>query len=83
MPTPVGEYRPDWAIVMEGPEDKGKPVLYLVSETKGENWRTDLRPDERRRIECGAAHFGSKQLGKPGALKDVEYKVVSSAGELP
>ena len=76
-------YRPDWAIVMEGAEGNGKPILYLVSETKGENWRTDLRPDERRRIECGAAHFGSKQLGKKRTLGEVDYKVVSGAGELP
>jgi hypothetical protein len=30
VPTPVGDYRPDWAIVMDGPETDGKPVLYLV-----------------------------------------------------
>lgn len=83
VPTPVGDYNPDWAIVMEGREEDGKPVLYLVSETKGENWRTELRPSELRKIKCGAAHFGSTQLGKAGALEDVEYKVVSNASELP
>ena len=58
------------------------PMLYLVSETKGENWQGHLRPDEQRKIECGAAHFGSKQFNKSGALTGVEYKVVTRAGEL-
>ncbi len=83
VPTPVGDYNPDWAIVMDGREEDGKPVLYLVSETKGEDWRTELRPSERRKIECGAAHFGSVQLGKDGALDEVDYKVISDASELP
>ncbi len=83
VPTPVGEYRPDWAIVMEGQEEDGKPVLYLVSETKGSPRKDDLRPNEWRRIQCGAAHFGSKQFKKKGALEDVDYKVVTKASELP
>ncbi len=87
VPTPVGEYNPDWAIVMDGSEQDGQPVLYLVTETKsakeGQPVRFDkLRPDERRKIECGAAHFGSKQLRKRGALDDVDYKVVANAGDL-
>ena len=86
--TPVGEYQPDWAIVMEAPEADGKPVLYLVSETKSagdtDDVRLDhLRPSERRKILCGAAHFGSKQLKKKGALEGVDYKVVAIASKLP
>jgi hypothetical protein len=34
-------------------------------------------------ILCGAAHFGSEQFGKDGALDEVEYKAVSAASELP
>lgn len=83
VPTPVGEYRPDWAIVMEGPEKNGKPVLYLVSETKSSPKKDELRPNEWRRIQCGAAHFGSKQYKKKGALKGVDYRVVQEARELP
>jgi type III restriction enzyme len=72
--TPVGTYNPDWAIVMEDRNAHGQPTgthLYLVRETKGENWKTDLRPDERRKIECGQRHF-------KGAL-GVDFKVVSDA----
>jgi type III restriction enzyme len=72
--TPVGEYNPDWAIVMES-GDGGKPLLYLVRETKGTTHLDKLRPDERRKIQCGERHFKE-------AL-DVDYKVVVSANELP
>lgn len=86
VPTPLGDYNPDWAVVMEDRDVHGEPIkgqmVYLVSETKGENWRDGLRPDERKKIECGAAHFGSKQFQKTGALDGVDYKVVTRAGEL-
>jgi type III restriction enzyme len=76
--TPVGYYNPDWAIVMEERDThgqpSGKPLLYLVRETKGEHWQTDLRPDERRKIECGKRHF-KDALG-------VDYKVVTKVSEL-
>jgi len=83
VPTPVGEYRPDWAIVMDDPWKEGKPILYLITETKGSLRETELRPNEWRRIQCGAAHFGSKQLRRKGALEGVDYKVVTEARELP
>ncbi len=79
VPTPVGEYNPDWAIVWEDRDVHGKPVgkplLYLVRETKSTMEKDKLRPDERRKIQCGARHFGDA-LG-------VNYRVVVSAKELP
>ena len=79
VPTPIGEYNPDWAIVLEDRDIHGeltaKPMLYLVCETKGTTNRHELRPDERRKVECGERHFED-------AL-DVDYKVVTSADELP
>lgn len=79
VPTPIGEYNPDWAVVMEDRDahgkPTGKPLLYLVRETKDSTWKKSLRPNERRKIECGERHF-------EGAL-DVDFKVVSSAKELP
>ena len=83
VPTPVGDYRPDWAVVMDGPESEGKPILFLVSETKGSARKDDLRPDEWRKIQCGAAHFGSKQFKRKGVLEGVDYRVVATASELP
>jgi type III restriction enzyme len=72
--TPIGRYNPDWAIVMDNPED-GDPILYLVRETKGTLKLEELRPDERRKITCGRRHF-------EGAL-GVSYRVVTAANELP
>jgi type III restriction enzyme len=76
--TPVGEYNPDWAIVMEPRDATGKPtgeqLLYLVRETKDKDWKTSLRPDERRKVDCGRVHF-EQALG-------VSYEVVSDAREL-
>jgi type III restriction enzyme len=72
--TPIGDYNPDWAIVMDNPDD-GDPVLYLVRETKGTLNLDDLRPDERRKITCGRRHF-------TGAL-GVDFRVVTEAGQLP
>ena len=46
--------------------------LYLVRDTTD---HSRLRPDERRKIKCGERHFD-------GAL-GVDYKVVTSVGELP
>lgn len=72
VPTPIGGYNPDWAIAVD--EGDGKDTLYLVRETKGTTTIADLRPDERRKIQCGRKHFGS-------AL-NVDFKVVSAAGHL-
>jgi len=79
VPTPVGEYNPDWAIVMENRdahgERQGKDLLYLVRETKDTTRPDSMRPNENRKIECGKVHF-EKALG-------VSYRVVKSAAELP
>lgn len=76
--TPVGEYNPDWAIVMEDRDEHGeptgKPMLYLVRETKGTTNLNELRPDERRKILCGKKHF-KDALG-------VDYKVVKTVAEI-
>ncbi len=72
--TPIGQYNPDWAIVMDDPEEK-QPVLYLVRETKGSLNPAEWRPEERRKVDCGRAHF-------QGAL-GMNYKVVTNAAQLP
>lgn len=78
VPTPIGDYNPDWAIVIE-PRDEhgqvtGEQFTYLVSETKSTTNVDELRPDERRKIECGVKHF-KDTLG-------VDYRVVTNATEI-
>ena len=54
VPTPLGPYNPDWAVLVE--KDGGER-LYFVVETKSGLFTDDLRDKERAKIECGKAHF--------------------------
>ena len=75
VPTPIGNYNPDWAIVKEDIDEHGEPTgkenLYLVRETKSTTDSEELRLREERKINCGTRHFRD-------ALS-VDYKVVTSA----
>ena len=76
VPTPVGNYNPDWAIVMENEAGSAdNPLLYLVRETKSTTVPDELRPNEDRKVRCGERHF-REALG-------VGYKVATSAAKLP
>lgn len=77
IPTPVGDYNPDWAISFK--EDNIKHV-YFVAETKGSMSTMDLRPIEATKIECARKFFAevNKKLGPD----NVKYDVVSSFGKL-
>ena len=77
VPTPIGNYNPDWAIVKEERDAHGDPTgekLYLVRETKSTTTSEELRYREERKISCGTRHFRDA-LG-------VDYKVVTSAEEV-
>lgn len=50
--TPLGDYNPDWAVVVEN--DK---KLYLVRETKSTLDRDKRRESENKKVDCGKAHF--------------------------
>ncbi len=54
VPTPLGSYNPDWAVLVT--TDDGDK-LYFVVETKGSLFANDLRAAENAKIRCGAAHF--------------------------
>ncbi|KWT11497.1 Type III restriction enzyme, res subunit [Pseudomonas savastanoi] len=54
IPTPLGTYNPDWAVVVD---DEGQEKLYFVVETKGSTWWGDLRHVEGAKIKCGEKHF--------------------------
>jgi type III restriction enzyme len=59
VPTPLGTYNPDWAVLIE---QSGEEKLYFVVETKGSNWWDDLRNHEGAKIKCGEKHFKEIQL---------------------
>lgn len=52
--TPLGNYNPDWAVVIE---KHGTEKLYFVIETKGTNDINLLRPEEKAKIQCAEKHF--------------------------
>jgi type III restriction enzyme len=54
VPTPLGTYNPDWAVLVEV---SGEERLYFVVETKGSLFTDDLRDQEAAKIACGEAHF--------------------------
>lgn len=52
--TPIGNYNPDWAVVLN---DEGKEKIYFVTETKGTENIYDLKGSEQKKILCGRKHF--------------------------
>ena len=75
VPTPLGSYNPDWAMVVQS--DEGER-LYFVVETKGSAWLGDLRDTEKAKVECGRAHFEALECGTAPA----RYEVASSVDEV-
>jgi type III restriction enzyme len=64
VPTPLGSYNPDWAVLVER---DGAERLYFVVETKSGLFADDLRDKERAKIECGKAHFRALGVGEEPA----------------
>lgn len=56
IPTPLGTYNPDWAVLVE---EDGAEKLYFVVETKSSGWWDDLRHQEGAKIKCGEKHFAA------------------------
>lgn len=54
IPTPVGPYNPDWAIIKQV---DGEDRIYLVRETKSTLDDTKLRPTELAKIKSAKKHF--------------------------
>lgn len=63
IPTPLGTYNPDWAVVLENDSR-----VYFVAETKSTTVKANRRPAENLQIACGRKHF---ELAEGVAFKDV------------
>ena len=77
IPTPVGDYNPDWAISFQ--EGAVKHV-YFVAETKGSMSSMDLRPIEATKIQCARKFF--EEINRKFAPENVKYDVVDSFEKL-
>lgn len=72
VPTPLGPYNPDWAVLVD---KNGEKKLYFVLETKRENLQIalddDLRQNEKDKIYCGRKHFEAIKT-------DAQFEVVTN-----
>ncbi len=69
IPTPVGNYSPDWAIAFNQGSVKH---IFFVAETKGTMESLNLKPIEKAKIDC------AKKLFKSLSSADVVYDSVDS-----
>lgn len=69
IPTPVGNYAPDWAIAFKKGTVKH---IYFIAETKGSMESMDLRPIEQAKISC------AKKLFNELSTDEVVYEQVDS-----
>jgi type III restriction enzyme len=73
IPTPVGNYNPDWAIAFKQGEVKH---VYFIAETKGSLDSLQLRDIEKSKIACARKFFAKITNEK------VRYEAVDSYGKL-
>ncbi len=73
IPTPIGNYNPDWAVVFEGIDKKN---IYFVAETKGNCDALQLKGSEDLKIQYAKKYFE--------CLNDtnITYDCVKDYGEL-
>lgn len=69
IPTPVGNYAPDWAIAFE---KRAVKHIFFVAETKGSMSSMDLSQIEQAKIDC------ARQLFNNVSNASVRYEVVDS-----
>ncbi|MHB1880767.1 MAG: type III restriction-modification system endonuclease [Acidithiobacillus sp.] len=77
IPTPVGDYNPDWAITFKEGSVKH---IYFVAETKGSMSSMELREIEKTKIKCARKFF--EEMNRRFAPENVKYDVVDSFGKL-
>ncbi|WP_421299121.1 type III restriction-modification system endonuclease [Aeromonas veronii] len=77
IPTPVGDYNPDWAISFK---EGAVKHIYFVAETKGSISSMDLREIEKTKIKCARKFFDG--MNRRFAPENVKYDVVDSFGKL-
>ena len=73
IPTPLGDYNPDWAISFKEGTVKH---IYFIAETKGSLSSMDLRKIEECKIDCARKFFAKM------TSEQVRFDVVDSYGNL-
>ncbi|MFG0241658.1 MAG: type III restriction-modification system endonuclease [Phycisphaerales bacterium JB054] len=73
IPTPVGNYNPDWAIAFKQGSVRH---VFFVAETKGSMSSMELREIEKRKIECARKFFANITSDQ------VRYEVIDGYAKL-
>lgn len=73
IPTPVGDYAPDWAIALQ---KDGVKHIFFIAETKGSLRSMDMRGVEKAKIDCAEKLFNSL------SATNVRYHEVTSYQDL-
>lgn len=71
IPTPVGNYAPDWAIAMQ---KNGVKHIFFIAETKGSMGSMELRGVEKAKIECAEKLFNSISTANVKYHKVTKYQ---------
>jgi type III restriction enzyme len=77
IPTPVGDYNPDWAIAFTAGAVRH---IYFVAETKGSLSSMTLREIEHTKIECARKFFA--EISQRMTKDQVKYDVVTNYAQL-
>ena len=77
IPTPIGDYNPDWAISFKQGSVKH---IYFIAETKGTMSSMKMRELEKAKIECARKFFD--KIGEQTAVDRVKYDVVTDFNKL-
>jgi type III restriction enzyme len=77
IPTPVGDYNPDWAISFK---EGSVRHIYFVAETKGTMSTLKMRGHETSKIDCARRFF--EEIGNKVTSDRVKYDVVTDYSRL-
>lgn len=77
IPTPLGNYKPDWAIAFQ---EGAVKHIYFVAETKGSMQSLQLKGAEEAKIKCAKKFFDV--VNQKFAEKKVKYSVVDNYNNL-
>ncbi|QWF72093.1 DEAD/DEAH box helicase family protein [Methylomonas paludis] len=77
IPTPVGDYNPDWAIAFKQGTVKH---IYFIAETKGSMSSMELRAIEKSKIACADKFF--TEINNKIGSEQVKYGVVDNYAKL-
>lgn len=77
IPTPVGDYNPDWGISFRAGTVRH---IYFVAETKGTMSTMKLREIEKTKIECARKFFA--KISQRITQDRVKYDVVTDYAKL-